>query len=298
MKAYANGKINDRVEVAGNAIYPAYVIKGSKKNLMIDAGINWFGPLYVKSLREILGSSQKLNFLFLTHSHYDHLGAVSYLRRKLPNVSIGAHPRINDLMKKDSLIEKMNYMSSLQYELFKNITGDEDTAITNFQLDLELKDGDKFDLGGITCEVMETPGHTRDSLSYWFPEIKTLIPGEALGHVEGKNGDIVQAEFLSSYDDYLASMKRLIELRPSFIGLAHGWYITDEDAENFLEETLKVTVSHRDFIVEYLEKAGGDVQKAIEIIAEQEYENKEGIFQEKNAYLANLTAQVRLFAQG
>lgn len=44
MKQLSQGKINDDVYVAGNHMYPGYVIKGKDKNLMIDAGMNLMGP--------------------------------------------------------------------------------------------------------------------------------------------------------------------------------------------------------------------------------------------------------------
>jgi len=50
---------------------------------------------------------------------------------------------------------------------------------------INLKEGDRFDLGGLTCEVYEVPGHTGDSLAFFIPEIKALFAGEACGIPEG-----------------------------------------------------------------------------------------------------------------
>ncbi len=297
MKAYSNGIITGEITVAGNPIYPAYVVKGKEKNLMIDAGLNMLGPLYIQSLEELLGSRNNLHYLVITHSHYDHLGALPYLKRKIPALKLGGHPLIPGLLKKASVIDTMNRFSEMQREMFKDVTGDEDVHLESVDFDVLLKEGDTIDLGGLTCQVLETPGHTRDGLSFYFPEIKALFPGEIIGVPDWETGTEVQVEFLNSYKDYLKAIERIIDLRPEFIGMAHGWYFTGRDAALYLEQSLTATIEYRNLIEGHLKSSGGDIKKTIEDIARREYDEKGTIFQERNAYLANLTAQVKHIAK-
>jgi len=296
MKAYANGHINERISVAGNPAYPAYLIRGDEKNLLIDAGINLFGPLYLQSIGDILGSINRLDYIFITHSHYDHLGALPYLKRMIPGVKIGGFNTIVDLLKKESVLERMNSLSEIQREVFREITGEEDVRITPVEFDHLLRDGDKFDLGGITCEIYETPGHTRDCLSYFIPELGALFPGEIVGVPDWQTGNEIQVEFLSSYDDYLESIGKLTKLEPELIGMAHGWYFTGEDAINFLEKSYDETIRYRKLIEDYIIDSDGDIEKTIETITRVEYDEKGTIMQERNAYITNLTAQVKHLA--
>ncbi len=294
MKAYANGDIHPRVTVGANAMYPSYIVSGNTRSVMIDAGINFFGPLYIKSLTNALGDYSRLTYLFLTHSHYDHLGSAFYLKRKITGLQIGANPRVGEIIRKESVLNRMRFLGDLQYELFKDIVGDEDVTLQPFALDIQLKDGDTFDLGGLSCVVYAVPGHTQDSMAYYFPEIRVLVPGEAFGHVEGREGDMVQAEFLSSFDDYIGSMDRLSVLDVETLCLAHGWYLTGDDIAPFMKEARRVALDHRDMILHYLEETAFDMEKTVELIAKKEYDERPGMFQERNAYMANLTAQVRL----
>ena len=49
----------------------------------------------------------------------------------------------------------------------------EDTSFSGIAVDLQLKEGDRVELSEWKFfQVFETPGHTRDCLSYFF-----LIPG-------------------------------------------------------------------------------------------------------------------------
>lgn len=296
MKKYANGKITDRISVAGNPIYPAYVIQGDKKNLMLEAGINLYGSLYIESLKEILGDPQKLDYLFVTHSHYDHLGAAYYLKEKIPGLKTGGYGRINTLLNKQSVIDRMNSMSEHLRPVFKDIAGDEDYSIKPFNLDLELNEGDEIDLGGITCRVLYTPGHTRDSLSFYFPEINAVFPGECIGVPEGVDGDAIQVVFLTSFEDYIQSIKKIMDLKPDLIGMGHGFVYSGEDASEFLKQSLEASYEYKILIENYLKQAEWDIEKAKNEIVRKEYDEKKTIQQEKNAYIANLTAQLKLMS--
>ncbi len=297
MKAYASGIINREISVAGNLLYPAWLVRGKKQNMMIDAGLNLLGPLYLHSLEKQLGSSQNLHYLLVTHSHYDHLGAMPYLKRKIPDLKLGGHPRIPELMKKSSVIKTMESFSERHRDMFNDTAGSEDVSLERVDFDLSLREGDTIDLGDLTCHVMETPGHTRDGLSYYFPEINAIFPGEVIGVPDLDSGTEVQVEFLTSCDDYLAAIERIIDLAPEFIGMAHGWYFTGRDAALFLEKSLSATLAYRNLIKGHLKSTGGNIEEASQRIARREYDEKGTIFQERNAYMANLHAQVSHIAE-
>ncbi|MBN2159205.1 MAG: MBL fold metallo-hydrolase [Spirochaetes bacterium] len=296
MKLHASGKIHERIHVAANLAYPAYIIKGDSKNAMIEGGFNLLGPLYLKSVDEILGDRNSLSYIFITHSHYDHLGAVQYLKRHIPRVSVAAHERVGGLLRKESALALMNRLSENQRILFKDIAGDEDLTIRPMDIDLPLAEGDSFDLGGLVCTVLEVPGHTRDSLAFYIPELKALFPGEAAGVPQGLDGNEPQVEFLASYEDYLASLEKMIALTPEMLCIGHGWVLTGTDASEFLRKSYEATFEYRKLIERYLDGADGDVESAIQSIARVEYDEKGTIFQERNAYLTNLAAQVKHIA--
>lgn len=293
MKQQAKGQIHERITAIPNSWYPVYLVRGDHKNLMIDAGVNLLAPRYLSLIKDILGDAGYLHYLFLTHSHYDHVGSVNYLKRRIPGLQIGAHERLAGLLQKPSVLDMMNRLSLSHAALLKYNTSGEDLTLHPFEIDILLKQGDEFDLGGLTCRVYETPGHTRDSLSFYFPEIKTLFPSEAVGVLQGETGGEMQVEFLTSYRAYIESLKLMISLDPEIICLAHGWVLTHKDAADFLKNSLAETFKFRELIESYLNAADGDVEKAIQNMAHAEYDVKGGIYQERAAYLTNLSAQVR-----
>ncbi|MGB5217945.1 MAG: MBL fold metallo-hydrolase [Smithella sp.] len=296
MKLKAEGDFGEWISVGGKHFYPGYIIKGREKSLMIDAGINMMGPAYIASLEKVFGDKNALDYVFATHSHFDHLGAIPYLKRKLPRLQAGAFERVGELMKKKSVLDLMTFLSEIQRGFFQDVVGDEDVHIEPVNFEINLKEGDRFDLGGVTCEVYEVPGHTGDSLAFFIPEIRALFAGEACGIPEGdKDGDI-QVEFLSSYDDYVASLEKLIGLRPRLLGMAHIWVFTDQDATEFLQQSLKATPLYRKLIETYLDAANGDIDETVQLMAKKEYDERGTILQPRESYVQNLKAQVRRVA--
>ena len=265
--------------------------------MMVDAGVNLLGPRYLSSLGDILGDPGLLDYLFLTHSHYDHLGSAYYLKLHIPSLRIGAHERVAGLLQKKSVLAMMNQLSGYCAELLPANTAVEDLTLRPFAIDLRLKQGDEFDLGGLTCRVYATPGHTRDSLAFYVPQIKALFAGEAVGVMQAETGADLQVEFLSSYEDYINSLKLLITLKPEIICLAHGWVLTGEDGTDFLRQSLAATFRYRVLVESYLDAAGGNVERAAREMAHAEYDVKGSIFQERTAYLTNLNAQVKHIAE-
>ncbi len=296
MRQQAKGQIHERITAIPNAWYPIYLVRGEKRNLVIDAGVNLLGPRYYEVIRETLGDDQPLHYLFLTHSHYDHIGSAGYLKERFSGLKIGAHERLASLMQKPTVLDMMNRLSGNHVELHKYNPDAEDLTLCPFDIDIPLKQEDRFDLGGLTCCVYETPGHTKDSLSFYFPEIQALFPGESAGVLQGTTGSEIQVEFLSSYQDYIDSLKQMIALRPAILCLGHGWVLDGKDAEVFLQRSLAETYRYRELIETYLMSAGGDAQRATEEMAYTEYDVKGGIFQEKISYVTNLSAQVRHIA--
>lgn len=296
MKQQAKGQINERIIAIPNAWHPVYIVRGEKKNLMIDGGVNLLGPRYLTSIKDIFGNTDQLHYLFLTHSHYDHVGSAHYLKRHIPGLVIGAHERVAGLLNKPSVLEMMNRLSGNHVELLKYNTAGEDLTLRPFEINFPLKQGDEFDLGELTCCVYEVPGHTRDSLAFYIPEIKTLFAGEACGVLQGETMSMMQVEFLSSYQAYIYSLELMISLQPEILCLGHGWVLTHEDAATFLKHSLAETFRYRELIESYLDAAAGDVEKAIRDMVHTEYDIKGGIFQEKVAYMTNLNAQVKHIA--
>lgn len=124
-----------------------------KKSLMIDAGMD---P----------SSHGKLDYLVLTHCHFDHIAMTTEIQKK---------SECKILM---SEVEA-EFFDSNRYEASSSKYSGFPADLT-FTIDQRLKDGDKIDIGDVQLEVMLTPGHTPGGICLYEPHNKLLFSGDTV----------------------------------------------------------------------------------------------------------------------
>jgi 2-aminobenzoylacetyl-CoA thioesterase len=292
----SKGRIQDGVYAIGAAELPGYLITGQYP-VLFDAGMTFMGPLYLADLKNHLGDANRLAFHFLTHSHFDHAGASPYLKRHIPNMQIGASPAAAETFRKPNAIELIRNLSRSLEEKYGNLIGEEDVTFQGLDIDLVLGEGMEIDLGaGRICMVITTPGHTRDSLSFYIPALKAVITGEAVG-VFDKNFTI-HPEFTSSYKDYMSSLNKLAALDIEILMMSHFFTLTNDDARGYIKKTIDKTVFFKERIEHYLTDLHGDRKSVVQKIFKEDFEDTGAILQDARPYLINLEAKVRVIAEG
>ena len=273
---------------------PAFLLT-SKTPVLFDAGVTAMGPQYLKDISTHLGNTDRLAYILLTHSHFDHCGACPFLKRKIQGLKIAASAHAAKILEKPSAVELMRTLSSTFEKNFRDIIGNEDVSFTPVAVDLILRDGDELDYGGgWKVRVIETPGHTKDSLSYYIPRIKTLIAGEAVGIY---NNSEIQPEFSSSYIDYMASLEKLATLDIDILAMAHVHILTGDDARKHIGRSIESTISFKKRIEKYLDMFNGDRERVVEAILREDYDETQPLRQDKNSFLLNLNAKIRVIAE-
>ncbi len=165
-----------------------------------------------------------------------------------------------------------------------------------FEVDRVLEDGDRFDLGsGLSLQVVATPGHTWDFLSYYIPERKILIASEAVGCAD-TTGYVV-TEFLVDYEVYLKSLTRLAALDVDVLCQGHRLVYTGPEVADFFKRSLRTASQFRDQVIDLLTREGGDIPRVVEMIKADEYDSRPEPKQPEPAYRINLEARVRHLAQ-
>ena len=104
-----------------------------------------------------------LKGIFLTHGHFDHIGAAKELKDTY-NVPIYASKEEND-----QILMKLGGNLSAMFGKPMTLEADE-----------LLHDGDKLDILGTTLECMLTPGHTAGGMCFYCEELKSVIVGDTL----------------------------------------------------------------------------------------------------------------------
>ena len=286
------GRVVDRLYMLGNPAIPVYLLDGENPAIF-DAGFSFLGHHYAAAISEVLGSRTPA-YCLLTHSHFDHCGSVSVLKSHFPEMKIVSSEQAKATLARPNAIELIKELNRAAVNGVRRngFPADASIEFTPFEIDMTVKEGDLLKISpDRTLQVIETPGHTRDCLSYYVPEIKTLICSEAAGSVD-PTGYIV-SECLVDYDQYVNSMKKLELLDSNVICLAHRYAFTEADARNHIPRSLKYCDEFRILVETYLAEEHGDIACVMKRIKAVEYDVKPEPKQPEPAYLLNLEARIK-----
>ena len=154
---------------------------------------------------EVEASGARVEYILLTHGHYDHTTAVPELHRVWPQAKIYIH-RADANGAGSRLFPLAGQVDNLAY----------------------YAEGDTLSLGALTIQVLETPGHSPGSVTLRVGDVlftgDTLFAGDC-GRTDLRGG---------SYEQILASLKKLGELKGNFhVCPGHGGLSTLEQERKF-----------------------------------------------------------------
>lgn len=177
----------------------SYYIHSNNQAVLIDTGMG------LANISAVLPSDIKPKIL-LTHTHWDHMGNVS----EFDNINVSDSPFEEDRLRRGW---KPNEMVGFEEETFVsphfkppiNFSNEHFylPGITNFDT---VQDEQVIKVGAFTIHVLQTPGHSPGSTSYFLEELgflftgDTIYPGPEYLHMKE-----------SDPDEYTLSLKKLVD---------------------------------------------------------------------------------------
>lgn len=162
-------------------------------------------------LKTVAEEGWRVQYILLTHAHYDHTMGIPELRTQLPGVPVYVHPADAAMPKPFFRIDEMGALSF--YE-----------------------DGSHLTLGNVNFEVLHTPGHTAGSVVLRAGD--TLLTGDTLFKGSMGRTDLPGG----SYEEMTQSLKRLGALQGDLTVLPGHMDATTLDHERkynyYLKEAL------------------------------------------------------------
>ncbi len=280
------GKITDSFSVAGLATYPVHLLDCARP-MLFDAGTAPAGALYAESIRAVLGE-RRPRMLLISHVHWDHCGAASYLKKVFPEMKIGASRKAAEILSRPGALTLMAELNKNARSFLPTLPGVDplrfiDEPFEPFGVDVEVRDGDIVELEeGLAVHVMATPGHTRDHMSYYIPREGILIAAEASGCLAA-SGEIIP-EFLADYDLYLASLERLAELPVRILCQGHRVvFVGRDEVRSFFERSVQSALGFKKRVYELLDSEEGSVDRVVRRIKAEQWDPISGVKQPSTA---------------
>ena len=182
--------------VTGIAQENCYLIHNEHNLLIVDPGSE--GDRLIQEVKRIGKTPQAI---LLTHTHYDHIGAVEQLRNNY-EIPVYVSP-----LEQQWLGDPILNLSGLGRH--DNMT---DLIVQPAEYEFEMKE---YTIGDMTFQVVPTPGHSIGSVSFIFDDF--VVVGDALfkgsiGRTDLYTGDMQQ--LLYSIKTYLFTLPRELPAYP------------------------------------------------------------------------------------
>ncbi len=211
-----------------------YVIgKPSSKDLsLIDPGLVGKGDYKTKSILKMGVELEDVKRIIMTHTHFDHIGALLEVQKKIPWVELWIHEEEAEPLEAGD--ERIVY----GMEMFKQICQTQyriKSGAFRRKVHRRLRGGEILNIGDMAWEVIHIPGHSPGSVGLYESSEEILIPG-----------DVIYADYaIGRFDLFGAdatalreSLRRLSEREVRILLPGHNQVVTKLPA-GYISETLK-----------------------------------------------------------
>ncbi len=195
-----------------------FLVIGGDKVALIDTGTGFQVDKTIEYLDKHL-EGRKLDYVILTHRHYDHVGGLSAILQKYGSEAMAGEADAIPLREGDS-------ESTIGVKFGGHIP----------PMDVKgLHDGDIIDLGCHSLRVIETPGHTIGSICLLDESTSVLFSGD-LFFVDGVGRCDLPT---GSTEQLVKSLKKLESFKFDGLFSGHG-PVVKKDGKLYLERSLKI----------------------------------------------------------
>ena len=214
-------KIMENLWQVGGAEYTTvedaaiYLVRFSEKAVLIDSGCGQEHELLVNNIAEVLPSEVNIDYLFLTHCHYDHTGGAQKVRDQY-GCKIVAHEIDTAFLENGD----NNVTAATWY----------DAVLNPFKIDYQIKNKtETFQVDKGRVVAHHCPGHSPGSVVYLveFGPLKVLFGQDVHGPLD--------PSLLSNREDYRNSLNFMLDLDADILCEGHfGIYRGKDEVRKFI----------------------------------------------------------------
>ena len=209
----------------------AYLLTTPTHAALIDTGFAFAAKAMLSAVASRLGD-RSLDYILLTHSHYDHASGSVAGKKRWPEAQIVASAYAAKILAKESardVIRTMNDHAAREHGVF-----DYEDLLADLTVDRTVADGDLVDMGDLQLRVLELPGHTRCSIGFYDEPARLLLGCETLGVISGPG--LVMPCCLVDYNSTRQAIARVRALAVDHLLLPHHGLIEGEECRRFLAD--------------------------------------------------------------
>jgi glyoxylase-like metal-dependent hydrolase (beta-lactamase superfamily II) len=276
MRIRSPGKVREGLWFLGCEESGVYLLEGKNEAMIISGGMSYIVPELLRQFEAFGIDEDKIGKLLILHAHFDHVGIVPFLKRRIRKMEVYASVRGWEILRMEKAVQTINQFSRMVAKRM----GKEEVFST---FDLEWRDdvtgkkvveGDQIDLGGLAVKLLEIPGHSSCAVAAYVPEMKALFPTDGGGIPFSRT---IVASGNSNYTRYQESLEKLSGLEVAYYCADHYGYVTGEEARDFIPRTIEAAKEERRRI-ERVYRETGDVDRAARRLVSSFYDENPHYF--------------------
>ncbi|MGI6203948.1 MAG: MBL fold metallo-hydrolase [Anaerovoracaceae bacterium] len=234
----------------------SYLITKYEKTLLIDTGMAYCGDKLVENIRHALGG-RTLDVVVLTHTHYDHIGALPFIIEEFPEAEICGSAYGQYVFTRDGAKRMIRAMSENAEKLY----GDPEKGNASkqgFRITRALADGEAVGLGADKdgnsglVRAIECKGHTDCSMAYMIEPDMVLFSSESTGIIQ--EWDSAEVSIMKKYENMSVSLEKCRSLGARRIVIPHYGILPPEYKDAYWDIYEWCAKDERDFIGALVEK--------------------------------------------
>lgn len=230
-------------EIDGNVQGSVFLIKSEGEALLFDTGNRAPGTpnsMTPRLIENIERDGVKLRYIFISHFHYDHVGAAEELRERY-GAKVLCHPLERPIVEDPLFVTtrpNVTRFGLTPAELLEdfNLGPGETLALSDpliiekywsfpVTVDAEVAGGDILEVGSLRLEVIDIPGHSPGQIGLWNPATRSFYSGD-LSNFPSPLGPYPIGDAQKHRD----SIERVRALRPKYFWEGHFFGTYDEDS--------------------------------------------------------------------
>lgn len=194
-------------------------VRGRDRDMLVDSGMG------VVSLREhVPVITEKACVCVASHTHFDHVGCHHEFEERV------VHRDEADLLAgptRENTLADPYVTDDIFTKLPPGAYSSAEYSVRSAPATRLVDDGDVIDLGDRVFEVIHTPGHSPGGIALWEKASGILFSGDLV-----YDGPLIEDLFHSDMNDYVASMKRLLDVP---VRVVHGGHFPSYDGARHSE---------------------------------------------------------------
>lgn len=229
----------------------AFLLDDGRTAILYDTGFAFTGYAVAENIRKALGS-RPLDYIFLTHSHYDHALGTPYICARYPGARVVAGEYAVKIFGKESARSLMRQLD--RKFAHRCGVGEYEDLVDDLKVDIPVTDGQVIRAGTMEFVAVALPGHTKCSLGYYLPAQSLLLSSETLGVYDGDS--LIVPSCLVGYQMTLDSIEKGRSLAPRQLLLPHCGLLSEEKTAYYLNNCRPATEATAAAILDIFRKGG------------------------------------------